>query len=468
MTRRLVASYLLVSLVVLLILEIPLAIFYHQLERNSLVTNAERDAVMLASYYRDAQLSGRADELPGIDRYVRRTGSRVLVLNRGGVSLVDTARQPGGNFSTRPEVQAAVSGKLASGFRESETIGTELMYAAVPITTYGEVTGVLRLTLDAEEVNSRIQRFWLGLVIIALLILAALALIGFTVARSATGPIKRLQTSAARFGRGDFHALEEPDPDAPEEVRELTRSMNAMGRQLEQLIERHRSFVADASHQLRTPLTALRLRLENAEAGLADEQLRLELEAAIEETIRLSNLVGDLLRLARNEGPPVLTTVELSSLATERVNTWGAMAEGRVELLLIRPAGPYPVNCMAVEGAVEQVLDNLLDNALHAAAASGRDDSRITVEVKAGPHVHQLIVTDDGPGLTAEQKQRATDRFWRADQNRAGTGLGLAVVAALVEASSGDLVFEDNPAGRGLRVVTSWQAEDTVTLSRPA
>ncbi len=468
MTRRLVASYLLVSLVVLLILEIPLAIFYHELERKGLVTNAERDAVVLASYFRDAELSGRADELPVIDDYAQDTGSRVLILNRGGVSLVDTARQPGGNFSTRPEIQAAVSGKRASGFRESETIGTELMYAAVPITTYGEVTGVLRLTLDAEVVNSRIRRFWLGLVIIALLILAALALIGFTVARSATGPIKRLQTSAARFGRGDFHALEEPDPDAPEEVRELTRSMNAMGRQLEQLIERHRSFVADASHQLRTPLTALRLRLENTEAGLDDEQLRLELEAAIEETIRLSNLVGDLLRLARNEEPPPLSTVELSSLATERVNTWGAMAEGRVELVLNRPAGPYPVKCMAVEGAVEQVLDNLLDNALHAAAASGRDDSRITVEVKAGPHVHQLIVTDEGPGLTEEQKQRVTDRFWRADQSRAGTGLGLAVVAALVEASSGDLVFEDNPDGRGLRVVTSWQAEDTATLSRPA
>lgn len=464
MTRRLVASYLLVSLVVLLILEIPLAIFYHRLERNRLVTNAERDAVVLASYFRDAELSGRADELPVIDSYAQQSGSRVLILNRSGVSLTDTAQEAGQNFSTRQEIRLAVGGQRASGFRESETAGGEEMYVAVPITTYGEVTGALELTLDAEGVNSRIQRFWIGLIIIALLILAALALIGFTVARSATRPIERLQASAARFGRGDFRPLDEPDPDAPEEIKELTHSMNAMGRQLEKLIERHRSFVADASHQLRTPLTALRLRLENVEAGLSQEQLRAEVEAAIEETIRLGNLVGDLLRLARDEEQPPLTTVELVSLTTERLSTWKAVADGRVELVYVRPAGPFPVKCVAVEGAVEQVLDNLLDNALHATPHG----SQITVEVKPGPRVHQLIVTDEGPGLTADQKQRATDRFWRADQKRSGTGLGLAVVATLIDASSGDLAFENNPTGQGLRVVTSWQAEDVATLSRPA
>lgn len=474
MTRRLVASYLLVSLVVLLILEIPLAIFYHQLERNSLVTRGERDAVVLASYYRDAELSGRTADLPAIETYARDTGTQVSILNRGGVSLFDTGGTAGRNLSTQPEVRAAIEGKRASGFRDVDTtangaaspglIDGEVMYVAVPITTYGEVTGVMRLTMDAGDVNSRVQRFWIGLVVIALLILAALALIGLTVARSAIGPLRRLQASAARFGQGDFHPLEEPDPDAPEEIKELTRSMIAMGRQLEQLIERHRSFVADASHQLRTPLTALRLRLENVEAGLAEEQLRGELEAAIDETVRLSNLVGDLLRLARNEGPPRLTTVELAKLASERVETWEAVAEGRVKLDLVTPRSSVSATCVAVEGAVEQVLDNLLDNALHASP----DGGRIRLEVRPGPHLHHLIVTDQGPGLTDDQKERATDRFWRADQDRVGTGLGLAVVAALVDASSAFLRFDDNPDGRGLQVVTSWQAEDMATLSKPA
>jgi signal transduction histidine kinase len=226
--------------------------------------------------------------------------------------------------------------------------------------------------------------------------------------------------------------------------------MNAMGRQLEQLIERHRSFVGDASHQLRTPLTSLRLRLENLEAAAIDATSRVEIEAAIEETIRLSNLVGDLLKLARNDGPPSLTAVDLGSLADDRVNTWQAMAEHDVELLLNRPKGK--VEAIAVAGAVEQVLDNLLDNALHVAPPR----SRILVSVERGHMHHRLVVTDEGPGPSDEEKARATDRFWRADHGRPGTGLGLAVVASLIEASGGTLIFDDNPHGRGLRVTTGW------------
>jgi len=208
--------------------------------------------------------------------------------------------------------------------------------------------------------------------------------------------------------------------------------------------------VGDASHQLRTPLTSLRLRLENLEAAAIDPTFRDEIEASIEETIRLSNLVGDLLKLARNDEPPSLTAVDLGSLAADRVNTWQATAEHEVELLLNSPKGK--VEAIAVAGAVEQVLDNLLDNALHVAPPK----SRILVSVERGHMHHRLVVTDEGPGLGDEEKARATDRFWRADHGRPGTGLGLAVVASLIEASGGTLIFDDNPHGRGLRVTTGW------------
>ena len=453
MTRRLVLSYLLVSLVVLLILEIPLAIFYYQLERERFIANAERDAVILATYYQDELISGtpvgEADIEVARD-YSGDTGARVVVVDESGISVADTSRDPGRNFSTRPEMEIALGGLRDAGYRDSETLETELLYVAVPIASSGSVRGALRLTIDAEEVNSRIRRFWIGLVAIALLILAALALVGLTVARSATEPIKRLRTSAARFGRGDFSPLQVDDAETPVEIQELAESMNAMGRQLEQLIERHRSFVGDASHQLRTPLTSLRLRLENLEAAAIDGTSRHDIEAAIEETIRLSNLVSDLLKLARNDGPPSLTTVDLGSLAADRVNTWQATTEQRVELLLNRPAGP--VEAIAVAGAVEQVLDNLLDNALHVAPPN----SRILVTVERGHMHHRLVVTDEGPGLSDDEKARATDRFWRADHHRPGTGLGLAVVASLIQASGGTLIFDDNPHGSGLRVTTGW------------
>ncbi len=453
MTRRLVLSYLLVSLIVLLILEIPLAIFYYQLERERFIANAERDAVVLATYYQDVldtESPGANSDLEVARNYSADTGARLVVVDADGISVADTGRESGRNFATRPEIVVALDGLRDAGYRDSETLDTELLYVAVPIASGGNVQGALRLTIDAEEVNSRIRRFWIGLVAIAALILAALALVGLTVARSATEPIKRLRTSALRFGRGDFSPLQVSDPETPGEIQELAASMNAMGRQLEQLIERHRSFVGDASHQLRTPLTSLRLRLENLEAAAIDATSRVEIEAAIEETIRLSNLVGDLLKLARNDGPPSLTAVDLGSLAADRVNTWQATADQEVELLLNRPKGK--VEAIAVAGAIEQVLDNLLDNALHVAPPR----SRILVSVERGHMHHRLVVTDEGPGLTDEEKARATDRFWRADHGRPGTGLGLAVVASLIEASGGTLIFDDNPHGRGLRVTTGW------------
>ncbi len=453
MTRRLVLSYLLVSLVVLLILEIPLAIFYYQLERERFIANAERDAVVLATYYQDVldtESPAANSNLEVARNYSAETGARLVVVDDSGISVADTSRESGRNFATRPEIVVALDGLRDAGYRDSDTLDTELLYVAVPIASGGSVQGALRLTIDAEEVNSRIRRFWIGLVAIAALILGALALVGLTVARSATEPIKRLRTSALRFGRGDFSPLQVSDPETPGEIQELANSMNAMGRQLEQLIERHRSFVGDASHQLRTPLTSLRLRLENLEAAAIDATSRVEIEAAIEETIRLSNLVGDLLKLARNDGPPSLTAVDLGSLAADRVNTWQATADHEVELLLKSPHGK--VEAIAVAGAIEQVLDNLLDNALHVAPPK----SRILVSVERGHMHHRLVVTDEGPGLTDEEKKRATDRFWRADHGRPGTGLGLAVVASLIEASGGTLIFDDNPHGRGLRVTTGW------------
>ncbi len=453
MTRRLVLSYLLVSLIVLLILEIPLAIFYYQLERERFIANAERDAVVLATYYQDVldtEDPALNSNLEVARNYSAETGARLVVVDDSGISVADTSRESGRNFATRPEVVVALDGLRDAGYRDSDTLDTELLFVAVPIASGGNVQGALRLTIDAEEVNSRIQRFWIGLVAIAALILGALALVGLTVARSATEPIKRLRTSALRFGRGDFSPLQVSDPETPGEIQELADSMNAMGRQLEQLIERHRSFVGDASHQLRTPLTSLRLRLENLEAAAIDATSRVEIEAAIEETIRLSNLVGDLLKLARNDGPPSLTAVDLGSLAADRVNTWQATAEQEVELLLNRPKGK--VEAIAVAGAIEQVLDNLLDNALHVAPPR----SRILVSVERGHTHHRLVVTDEGPGLSDEEKARAIDRFWRADHGRPGTGLGLAVVASLIDASGGTLIFDDNPHGRGLRVTTGW------------
>lgn len=452
MTRRLVLSYLLVTVIVLAILEIPLAIFYGQLERERFVTRAERDAVVLGSFYETSLETGLPLDPDFADRYAQRVGARAVVVDQQAISLIDTSELPiGRDFSNRPEIEAALSGERASGFRHSDTLDLDLLYVAVPISSGGEIRGAARIAVDAATVTERIRRFQYGLLAVAVLVILLLSLVGWTIARSVTEPLRTLQTSARQFGRGEFSSIEPAADDAPPEIQDLTTTMNAMAGQLDQIIARHRSFVADTSHQLRTPLTALRLRLENLEAHDVGIDERIEIEAAIDETVRMSTMVNDLLRLARTDQIPAITAVDLGAMAAERVEIWRAVADqSSVGIALRRPR--IATFAMSVAGGVEQVLDNLIDNALHASPYG----STIELAVLPGDQWHRLVVSDQGPGLTDEAKIRATERFWSGDSKPAGSGLGLAIVTSILEAGGGHLALEDGVSG-GLSAVC-WLA----------
>jgi len=271
-------------------------------------------------------------------------------------------------------------------------------------------------------------------------------------ARSVTRPILRLQRAAGEFAAGQLGRRIELEG-APPEVEELGEALNAMAARLEHMIGTQRAFVADASHQLRTPLTALRLRIENMEHLLGEEHEG-QLEPVLEEIERLSALVEQLLELSRAEREAVSEEVDLVGLVTYRVDTWSAVAEERqVSLRLVAPETKLRVR--ASGSAVDQILDNLLDNAVSLTSAG----ATVTVAVDSGSGHHRLVVSDEGPGLSDEDKQRATDRFWRGDQTRSGSGLGLSIVRSLVEAHGGDMELLD-ASGGGLQIVVRFVAVD--------
>jgi signal transduction histidine kinase len=239
--------------------------------------------------------------------------------------------------------------------------------------------------------------------------------------------------------------------------------MSTMAEQLAALIDEQRAFVADASHQLRTPLTGLRLRLENLQAGLADADAE-EVDSAIEEITRLSTLVTDLLQLARADRHDAPTPHDLAVLATDRVDTWSALADTTQVNVTINTERDS-VSAAAVPGAIEQILDNLLDNAIGVAPTG----STVTVTVIAGVTTHRLVVTDQGPGLSDTDKERATRRFWRGDTSRPGTGLGLAIAESLARASGGSLSLAD-ASGGGLAVTVdlpAWPTAPDGSLAEP-
>jgi signal transduction histidine kinase len=271
-------------------------------------------------------------------------------------------------------------------------------------------------------------------------------LIAIYFARWVGGPLARLDTAARKIADGDL-SVRAKARSGPPEVRRMAATFNMMAGRLEALVHGHRAMLADASHQLRTPLTALRLRLDLLAVD-SSPATAAELAGAQEEIARLSRLVDGLLATARAESATEqLAQIDVAAVVRERVDAWQPVGDGHgVKLLAEHAASPSgPVVALGA-GHLEQILDNLIDNAIEAIGGAGGTVSVAVARSEAGV---TLTVADDGPGMTPHEKSRAFLRFSTGSQN--GTGLGLAIVHRLVTANGGTIRLADT-AGGGLTV----------------
>jgi len=432
--RRLLAGYLGVAVLVLVLLEIPLAISYARAERQSLTDKVQRDAVALSSLVEDSLEQGTP--VPARVRRIARdygvdTGARVLVTDDRGRRLVDSAPNGTTDFSSRPEIVSALNGEIATGTRSSRTLATDLLYVAVPVASSGVVHGAIRISYPTSAVDARNHRYWTVLAVIAAVVLAVAAMVAAILARWVTRPLDHLERAAEAVGSGNLHAR--ATIEGPPEVRRLAETFNAMASELDVLLRSQDAFVADASHQLRTPLAALRLRLENLEPEFT-APVKDDLQGALREVERLSALVDGLLTLARaDRAHSAPSSIPLGPLVEERVGAWSALAaESDVQFHLELEPG---VLALATPGRVEQVLDNLLANAIDASPVG----ATITVSTRADDGWVELHVTDEGHGLSESERSRAFDRFWQGYEGGDGFGLGLAIARRLTTADGGDV-----------------------------
>lgn len=443
MRRRLLVTYLTLTTFVLAVLAIPLGITFARNERRELVSDLQRDAFVLASRVLDPLVLRQPFRVAEpLRAYTARTGARVVVTDASGLAVADTdpvVAGPRRDFSTRPEIAAALRGELPSGIRPSDTAGGSLLYVAVPIARSGGVAGAIRLTFSTETLEARVQRSWISLAIVSLIALVAAALLALAFARWVTRPVRALAEVAGRLASGALDARADPGG-GPPEVRALGTRFNEMAERLQELVAAQQAFVADASHQLRTPLTALRLRLENLEPAL-DARDRPDLEAAIAEADRLTRIVEGLLALARAEGArPERLSVDPVEIARDRAHAWEAFAAERGIRIQLEE-GPA-CRALDVPGHLEQILDNLLANAVEASPA----DAAITIRTEASGDRCAIHVIDQGPGMSEEQRAHAFDRFHRSGR-ATGTGLGLAIVHQLAVASGGEVTLSSAPGG---------------------
>jgi signal transduction histidine kinase len=353
------------------------------------------------------------------------------------------AAPPNRSYASRPEIATALRARRAQGERHSDTLGQDLLYTAVPITNNGKVVGATRVTQSLSAVHSRIRRGVLALIAIgAFALIVGLALAWF-LASSLSQPLRNLAATARRFEAGDLEARAERAGAA--EQKEVSAAFNDMAERLGVVLAAQREFVANASHQLRTPLTGLRLRLESAAAKADSADLERELAAAEHEVDRLARLLNTLLMLAREGQTPAKgRLVSLGLAAKHAQERWEARSEQQDRRLELTPGEDVVVHSSEEDLAI--VLDNLVENALHYSPAGGA----VTIEFGRDGSESYLAVLDEGPGLAEDEEEALFERFARGSASKGGpggTGLGLAIVQTLAQRWGGSASLRTRPEG---------------------
>ena len=452
--NQLLGAFAYVLLLIIVALEVPLALNLARRIDAEVKNEAATQAFVVA-----ASASGSMGDPAELGRVVRRSGrelgARVIVVGPGGGLRADStvATAPNVSYASRPEIAAALGGERAQGERHSDTLGQDLLYTAVPITNNGKVVGAARVTQSLAAVHSRIRRGVLALIAIgAFALLVGLGLAWF-LASSLSQPLRNLAATARRFEAGDLEARAEPA--GATEQKEVAAAFNDMAERLGVVLAAQREFVANASHQLRTPLTGLRLRIESARLKSGPEAAA-ELGAAEREVERLARLLTSLLTLARKgDKPAAPRPVSLAQAAERAHERWVATAEedGR-ELELV---GNGDATIAASEEDLAILLDNLIENALR------YSPTRVAVDWGRDGGEAWLAVLDEGPGLQAGEERQLFERFARgsAGSGRSGTGLGLAIVQTLAHRWRGEASLSNRLEG-GTRAEVRFPAAATV------
>jgi signal transduction histidine kinase len=408
MRRRIVRAILAVTAVALALFGLPLAIAVQRVYRDDEIIRLQRVAAAATQVVDEEAGGADPAELP------REAGTRLALYDARG-------RRTSG---AGPAVADAAA-RAALGGQVSDAAGDGRLVAAVPVSRRERVVGAVRAERSDAVVARRVWQARAAMAAIALAVIVLAAGLSLLLARRLVRPIDELAASAARLGEGDFATR--ANGDGVPELEVAAGALNHTAQRLGAMVERERAFSADASHQLRTPLTALRIDLEAAQATGPTPD---DVERALAQVDRLEDTVTTLLAAARDAGPPD-QRVDLGALLEELHEHWnGRLAADGRPLRIVTPA--RPVVACATPGAVRQTVEVLLDNAhRHGAGA-------VTLAAREARGGVVLEVSDEGPGVEGDPE----DAFARRSASAAGHGVGLSLARSLAAADGGRLVLQ--------------------------
>ena len=352
-------------------------------------------------------------------------------------------------------VYRAVAAKNTERHLQLATPDGPVMVELIPLTraTSAQTIGVLQLSTSLGDVNDLLDRFRALLLVGTLLPLLVTVALTVLIVRGLLSPLRRMAATSDAIAAGDLSRRVSVPPGG-DEVMALARAFNTMVGRLDAAFATQRRFVADASHELRSPLTVVSGGVEMLVAGAeqADPSTRARLLRVMShETVRMGRLVDELLTLTRFDADPLHTlqigSVDLTALAREIAEETRLLTDGQIVALDLPPQG-----AILVAGDADRLRQALLNLCANARAYTPPGGT-ITVAVRHIEGGAILTVADTGVGITPDAIPRVWERFYRADPSRArqpgqgGLGLGLAIVRAIVEAHGGSATISSAPGG---------------------
>lgn len=451
---RMMITYLVIIFVTLSFLGLLLGqlyqnYYYNEREHNLVAQANEINNLFLSYLTQNLSLPRFQDQLNSIDRI---SGAQIWIVDKQG--LVYQASSHGkdnvqGTHLDQEQYQQILQGKTVSSISKNDVyFNTKMMSVAVPLINNGQVLGATIMHIRLDDIQHNLMSvYWLIMIAAMFSILVAFVMIYF-MSRRLAEPIKDMTNVSLAMAEGDF--TERVDVTSNDEIGQLAATFNYMVSKLGNLEQMRRDFIANVSHELRSPLTSIRGFIQGVIDGTIDDKDKEKyLGIALEETNRLSRLVNDLLELARMESGGIKLDQQpfhLSRVAEKVAAQFERYAAEKDVIINTHVADDLMI--LADHDRVEEIMINLLDNAIRFSPPKGHIDIKAVKEKNKA----MISVSDMGKGIPPEEIENIFDRFYKVDKARTrskgGTGLGLAIIKQLIRAH-GEEIQVQSEVGKG-------------------